>query len=176
MSAQNVPPDEREPIHAPGLSFHSRLDLACDPSATRHAVAYASNVLRAWDVPRDVAADALLIVDELVTNAVRHAGASTEPFELEGDRLRAGNCGLGLWTCCGHLLIGVHDETDQVPILREVSLDAENGRGIQIVAGLCNGAWGYTVQPSQPGKLVWAQLPLPHHTPPSTRRRAGAVA
>ena len=166
MSAQNVPTDGREPVHAPGFSFHRRLDLVCNSSATRHAVAYASDVLRNWDVPRDVTADALLIVDELVTNAVRHSGIST----------RAGICGLALWTCCSHLLIGVHDETDQVPVLREVSLDAENGRGIQIVAGLSDGAWGYTIQPSQPGKLVWAQLPLPNRTQPSVQRHAVAVA
>jgi len=160
MCAQNVPTDGWGPVHAPGFSFHSRLDLACDPLATRHAVAHASDVLRNWDVPSNVAADALLIVDELVTNAVRHSGVSTEPSEAERGRPRVGGCGLALWTHSGHLVICVHDEADQVPVLREVSLDAENGRGLQIVAGLCNGAWGYTVQPSQPGKLVWAQCAL----------------
>jgi anti-sigma regulatory factor (Ser/Thr protein kinase) len=166
MPAQNVPQDGREPVHAPGFSFHHRLDLACDSSATRHAVAYASDVLRGWDVPRNVTADALLIIDELVTNAVRHSGVPTS----------AGTCGLALWTCCGHLLIGVHDKTDQVPVLREVSLDAENGRGIQIVAGLSDGAWGYTIQPSQPGKLVWAQLLLPTRTQQSEQQHTVPVA
>ena len=176
MCAQNVPPDGWGPVHASGFSFHSRLDLACDPLATRHAVTHASGVLRDWDVPRNVAADALLIVDELVTNAVRHSGVSTEASEAERGRPTAGSCGLALWTFGDHLVICVHDEADQVPVLREVSLDAENGRGLQIVAGLCNGAWGYTVQPSQPGKRVWAHLPLPNRTSPSARQHAGAVA
>lgn len=152
-------------IAATGFSSESRLDLACDYSATRYAVAHASGVLRDWGVPRDVVADALLIVDELVTNAVRHAGVASDPFEAERGRPRVGGCGLGLWTCRGYLVICVHDETDRVPVLREVSLDAEDGRGLQIVAGLCDGAWGYVVQPSRQGKSIWARLPLPSRAP-----------
>lgn len=193
MCAQNVPTDGQEPVHGPdhgvgefrggspasmrgvivafGFSFHSGLDLVCDPSATRRAVAHAADVLRDWGVPRNVAADAVLIVDELVTNAVRHSGAATER-----GRPGVGSCGLGLWTYRGHLVICVHDETDQVPVLRDVSLDAENGRGLQIVAGLSEGVWGYAVQPSQRGKLVWAQLPLPNRAPGPEERQMGVVA
>lgn len=176
MHAENVLADGREPVHAPGLSFHRRLDLACDSSATRCAVAYASEVFRNWEVPTDVAADALLIVDELVTNAVRHSGVSVELFGAERDRPGVGRCGLALWACRCHLMVGVRDEADQVPVLREVSLEAENGRGIRIVAGLSDGAWGYTVQPSRPGKLVWARLPLSGRTSSTAQLHVGGVA
>jgi hypothetical protein len=188
------PASIRDVIAAGGL--RDKLDLACDTSATALAVAYATHVLRTWGLPRSLTADALLIVDELVTNAVRHGRAAAAPPGPDGpdgpeapdetDRTEApdetdrtgapggtdgpdgfgrgraevGGCGLELRACCGHLVICVHDDADQVPVLREVSLDAEDGRGLQIVAGLSEGAWGYAVQPSQPGKRVWARCAL----------------
>ncbi len=176
----------------PGLP-QSRLDLACEPSATRYAVAHATEVLRTWGVPREVAADARLIVDELVTNAVRHAGAQAAPFQPEQGRPSVRSCGLALWAHSGHLVISVYDEVDQLPILRDLSLDAESGRGLQLVAGLSEGNWGCSVLRPRPGKLVWARLQtgptvaddyvlplgarqLTRRALPSAERHAGVIA
>ncbi len=117
--------------------------------------------------PRRYGRDALLIVDELVTNAVRHTGSPVGSGESIGSpapapgRTAVRRCGLTLEARPGHLVISVCDETDQFPVLRDLSLDAESGRGrLQLVAGLCDGDWGCAALSSRPGKLVWAQLPI----------------
>ena len=142
----------------PNSGYNSRLELACEPSATRYAVGHAKDVLRRWQVPRDVTGDAVLVVDELITNAVRHAGDAAEPFDPERGRPRVRGCALELSVVDGGLLICVHDESTQLPALRGVSLDAECGRGLQLVAGLSEGNWGHA--PSSAGKWVWARLSL----------------
>lgn len=138
----------------------SRLELACEPSATRYAVGHARDVLGRWRVPRDVRGDAVLIVDELITNAVRHAGSAAEPFAPERGRPRVRGCALELSVVDGGLLICVHDESTQLPALRGVSLDAEGGRGLQLIAGLSEGNWGHALLAAGAGKSVWARLPL----------------
>lgn len=139
--------------------FQSTLDLACESSATRYALAHARDVLRRWGLLRSVVADALVIVDELVTNAVRHAGADfAEPFDPSGGQPKVRMCALFLWVATHELVICVRDQNDQLPVLRDVSLDAENGRGLQLVAGLSEGRWGYAVVAPRPGKVVWARL------------------
>ena len=177
----------------PNSSRQSRLDLACEPSATRYAVIHATDVLRAWGVPREVAADALLIVDELVTNAVRHAGPQAAQLQPEQGQPKVRGCSLTLWTHNDHLVVSVYDKTDQLPVLQDQSLNAESGRGLQLVAGLSEGNWGCTVLRPRPGKLVWARLPtgptveVDHVLPigarklvrgaqPSTERQAWVVA
>jgi hypothetical protein len=137
----------------------SRLELACEPSATRDAVVHATDVFRTWGLTGDAAADAALIVDELVTNAVRHASIPAEPSEVAPGRPAAPGCCLTLEAHSSHLVICVYDASDQVPVLRDLSLDAESGRGLQLVAGLSEGNWGCTVLRPWPGKLVWARLP-----------------
>jgi anti-sigma regulatory factor (Ser/Thr protein kinase) len=145
---------------APGPGKHIRLDLACEPSATGYALGHAKDVLRGWQVPRDVAGDALVIVDELITNAVRHTGDATEPFDPERGRLKVHGCALELSVMNGSLLISVHDESTRLPALRDDSLDAECGRGLQLVAGLSEGNWGHALLASRDGKPVWARLRL----------------
>ena len=142
----------------PNPGCTSRLELACEPSATRYAVGHAKDVLRRWQVPRDVTGDAVLIVDELITNAVRHAGDAAEPFDPERGRPQVRGCALELSLVDGSLLICAHDGSTRIPVLRGVSLDAECGRGLQVVDGLSEGNWGYTL--SSAGKWVWARLSL----------------
>lgn len=145
---------------ATGSGYRSRFELACERSATRYAVGHAKDVLRRWQVDRDVTADAVLIVDELITNAVRHAGSAAEPFDPERGRPRVRGCALELSVADGSLLICVHDESTQLPALRGASPDAECGRGLQLVAGLSEGNWGHTLLEFRAGKSVWARLPL----------------
>lgn len=61
--------------------FQSRLDLACEPSAIRYARRHAEVTLRHWGISAEVSYDALTIVAELATNAVRHTGGAAEPFD-----------------------------------------------------------------------------------------------
>ncbi|MDC2950475.1 ATP-binding protein [Streptomyces heilongjiangensis] len=64
--------------------------LQHDAGAPRHARRAAENALRQWEVDEEVISDALLVVTELVTNAVEHA---LPPVILE---LRAPSPGSGL--------------------------------------------------------------------------------
>ncbi|WP_109032970.1 SpoIIE family protein phosphatase [Streptomyces rubrogriseus] len=90
-------------------------------------------------------ADALVVVSELVTNAVVHAGTDVEVgFQVEGT---------------GALVV---EATDQHPSRAPRSADpetphdsAEYGRGLRLVAALAE-AWGITYRPGT--KTVWARL------------------
>ncbi|GAB3871781.1 MEDS domain-containing protein [Terrabacter terrigena] len=106
--------------------------------AARHFVV---DVLRAWG-HAGLAPDAALIVSELATNALRHAGS---PFRAVVDRRRGG------------LRVGVEDTTDTPLQRRDITIDDVNGRGAHIVEALSE-RWGSSPLPG--GKVVWAELPL----------------
>ena len=86
--------------------------------------------------------DAQLVVSELATNAVVHAGS---PFSVsvryDGSAVR----------------IAVHDWNPTLPVLRYGGPTAVSGRGLHLVNTLAR-AWG--VERSPGGKTVWAELPL----------------
>lgn len=83
-----------------------------------------------------------LLVSELVTNAIQHAGGEIR-LRLQRDTV---------------LLCEVCDETRNPPELQELSATAEWGRGILLVNGLSR-KWGYRRTAS--GKVVWFTLDLP---------------
>ncbi|MFF7195904.1 ATP-binding protein [Streptomyces sp. NPDC008079] len=137
----------------------TRLDLACEPSAPGLARRHAQEVLESWGLPDEVVQDALTVVSELTANAVRHAGEPTEPKSAGRPRSVVRTCPLTLWISTGRLYVAVQDQSDEPPELRPTSLDAESGRGLQIVAGLTEGAWGFE-RAAPVGKTVWASLRL----------------
>lgn len=149
--------------------LHTRLDLPSAPSATRAARLHAEDVLRAWRVPSGAMGDALVIVDELVTNAVRHADpqppGGQEPFAGPEGGVRG--CALNLQLVPGNLLIVVHDHDRRPPVLHKPSDDAESGRGLLLVAGL-SADWGYAFPSRAPGKFVWARVPTTTTEDPRT--------
>ncbi len=86
--------------------------------------------------------DVQLVVSELATNAVVHAGTSfSVAVSCEGPAIR----------------ISVQDGSSTTPIVRDGSPTARSGRGLRIVAALSR-EWG--VAPGPDGKTVWAELPL----------------
>lgn len=105
--------------------------------------------LSACEVSGDLVDDLVLLVDELVTNAVTHGrvpGVSGRQVRLTlgrtGDLLR----------------VEVRDtQGDRMPRPRQVGRDEEHGRGLAIVEALCT-AWGVT--PEVIGKTVWAEKAL----------------
>ncbi|MFI6663203.1 ATP-binding protein [Streptomyces sp. NPDC050523] len=115
--------------------------------------------LHRWGI--DDASDAVdtlrLIVSELVTNAVRHAGAVT------------GVVSVTMVLGAHELRLGVRDGHSARPNARRVPLLACSGRGIGIVQSMLHEAGGsYGVEPHEDGgKTVWAELPLtsPDHSP-----------
>jgi len=138
-----------------------RLELTAVPHASREARNAARVVLEDWDVPSPVVDDALLVISELVTNAVRHAGtASTLELEIgqTGERLR----------------VALSDGSAAAPRVRRAGRAAEDGRGMTILAALSD-RWG--IEPHLEGKRVWWEVDLAvGYSPSATVRRAKATA
>jgi anti-sigma regulatory factor (Ser/Thr protein kinase) len=92
----------------------------------------------ALPVDDDRKEQALLVVSELATNAIVHAG---------------GVLYLQLWHADGHIRIEVADSSAKVP--GPVKVYLTSGRGLQMVEALAT-AWGSEPRPW--GKVVWAEL------------------
>jgi anti-sigma regulatory factor (Ser/Thr protein kinase) len=92
--------------------------------------------------------DVVLVVSELVGNAVLHASATDDQqlrvsWELEADAV----------------VVGVLDGTAELPLSQPATPDAPSGRGLAIVAALARD-WG--VRCDEQGKQVWARVPVRH--------------
>jgi hypothetical protein len=86
--------------------------------------------------------DIRLVVSELATNAVIHAGtAFSVSIGCTGSAVR----------------IAVRDSSRAQPILRDDDVDSLSGRGLHLVMALAH-AWGVDGAPD--GKTIWAELPL----------------
>lgn len=108
------------------------------PATARRVV---GTLLEGWQLA-DVAPDAMLVVSELVTNAVQHA-PMTDSFELEllchADRVR----------------ISLADGSSIKPVVRELNSERLRGRGMRLVSELTE-AWG--AEDLGSGKRVWVEL------------------
>ncbi|GAA1982245.1 ATP-binding protein [Kitasatospora viridis] len=84
-----------------------------------------------------------VVVTELVSNAVAHGTERGKKafVHLEAD--------------AGHLLVEVHDASENEPVLRELAITAETGRGMQLVTALAE-SWGWRLRTPGIGKVVWA--------------------
>lgn len=91
---------------------------------------------------------ALIVLSELVTNAVRHARVSPGR-EIETRYVRAG----------GGVRIEVHDAADVWPETCPFDSDSEGGRGLSLVAALAD-HWGVNERIGV-GKAVWAVVAVP---------------
>jgi anti-sigma regulatory factor (Ser/Thr protein kinase)/PAS domain-containing protein len=110
------------------------------PEAVRHARRYTRRVLRSWGLAEEADA-ALLVVSELVTNALVHTdGPVRLDLTLVNHRLR----------------IAVADSSPRTPIKPTgLGWEATGGRGILLVEAM-SAAWGSV--PASGGKQVWAEL------------------
>lgn len=126
------------------------------PSARLHTKA----VLQEWGPALTVlAADTLVVVSELVANAVTASQAlnAVRPIQLwlHSD---------GSW-----VLVLIGDDSPDLPLRTEPGIDAEHGRGLLVVEALSS-SWGwYLATGSGVAKVVWAQL-----GPPATLTRSSA--
>ncbi|MFE9450993.1 SpoIIE family protein phosphatase [Streptomyces sp. NPDC006739] len=113
------------------------------PEAARHARRFSRRTLRGWHVPADALDTALLVVSELVTNALVHTGG---PVRLD-------------LTLLDHRLrVAVADASPRTPVQPpDIGWEATGGRGILLVEAV-SAAWG-TV-PAGGGKQVWADIVL----------------
>lgn len=93
----------------------------------------------------------LLIVSELVTNAVQHAAVLTPEMAVE------------ITVISGRVRVSVEDDHPYRPRALETDWRQTGGRGLHLVREITREAGGgYGVaQTAGGGKVVWAELPLP---------------
>ena len=132
------------------------LTLAAVPSAVRCARVFVRACLRQWGLA-SLAEDSELVISELVTNAVQATGITeAEPRWSQLDGLAVIHVRLVLSD--RSIVIATWDRNPGPPVPAEPGTDSENGRGLAIVAALCQ-RWDYTA--AQGGKYVWAELAIP---------------
>ena len=94
-----------------------------------------------WGLPVPLVDDAVLLVSELVGNAVRHTGAAV--FGLRMQRVRDG------------IRIEVRDPSCGLPCLLPVQPTDTSGRGLAHVEALAD-RWGVDLLPQ--GKCTWFEM------------------
>ncbi|MDT0612607.1 SpoIIE family protein phosphatase [Streptomyces lancefieldiae] len=113
------------------------------PEAVRHARRFTRRTLRSWDVREDAVDSTLLIVSELVTNALVHTD---------------GKVRLDLTLVGGRLRVAVADASPRTPVKpTSIGWEATGGRGILLVEAM-SGSWG--ALPVSGGKQVWSEITL----------------
>ncbi len=153
----------------PAVSSVVRTGLPGDPFTPAAARRFARAALDEWadTVPLDltVADDAVLVVSELVTNAVVHAGTAVElVVRLAEDAEDAPAA----------VVVEVSDHHPTRTVAGRDPAGTAHGGGLHLVAAVCE-CWGVTYRPGL--KTVWARVPLdgrgpgPHHPPGQPGRR-----
>jgi serine phosphatase RsbU (regulator of sigma subunit)/anti-sigma regulatory factor (Ser/Thr protein kinase) len=118
-------------------------DLPFDPAIVAPTRAAVARTLQEWDL-HDAVFTSELMVSELVTNAIRHAGGPLQLRLIRDD------------TDCT-LIYEMSDGSQTSPRLRRADSTDENGRGLFLVAHLAE-RWG--TRYTERGKTIWAEHPL----------------
>jgi len=144
-----------------------RATLSLDPGADGASAARRQTraLLDQWGCDDALVDDTLLVVSELVANAVLHAGNAVS---------------VALVLCQDRVRVEVADRSRVLPAPSSYDLDAHTGRGLTLVGALTE-RWGAESHDS--GKLVWAEVSLtgrvldgpaePVTAPPSGGRTEG---
>jgi anti-sigma regulatory factor (Ser/Thr protein kinase) len=134
--------------------------LPCAPASVAFARRALSDDLKAAGVFDHAVGDAVLVISELVSNAILHA------YPLPGERLKVA------WVVDdGWLEVAVSDGgSATMPQAGHPTAASVSGRGLAIVTHICQN-WG--VRADDVGLTVWAILPAPCHNRLARRRDWG---
>jgi anti-sigma regulatory factor (Ser/Thr protein kinase) len=111
-----------------------------DADSPRHARRMAAATLRRWGHGEALIADVSLIVSELASNAVRHAGSSfAVALQMQSPLLR----------------VTVEDRAPLPDTASAADMLPRPPHGLCVVDSLAT-SWG--IEPTRTGKIVWAQL------------------
>ncbi|WP_406464215.1 ATP-binding protein [Streptomyces sp. NBC_00111] len=125
-------------------NFRIRAEERSVPAARRYTRIWLEGIQGIED---DVACESmLLIVSELVTNAVVHTGSTWITCYL--------------WAAADVLHVEVQDQGTRLagPSIRSATADEEHGRGLLLVETLAQD-WGIVPDPDE-GRSVWAAVPF----------------
>jgi anti-sigma regulatory factor (Ser/Thr protein kinase) len=134
---------------------HDRLTLSPHVESVRVGRHFVQRTLARWHL-EDLVDVATLLTSEAVTNAVVHAATQVLLDVYSRDQLV--------------IEVSDHDTTAVLPpvaaaglesLMEEPDLDAENGRGLMLIATLAD-RWG--IVPTPEGKTVWFALDLGSRT------------
>lgn len=119
-----------------------QLEVGPDPAEVGRARRWARKRLAGSGIGEDepLAETLILLISELVTNAVVHTGC---PAVL---RMLFGGPGVR---------VEVADASDRAPARRQAAGDDTNGRGLELVDGLAD-RWGW--QREGAGKRIWCEV------------------
>jgi anti-sigma regulatory factor (Ser/Thr protein kinase) len=131
----------------PGRPLVSRLELGALPSAVPCARLHTKVILKEWCIGH-MADDAEIIVSELTTNALKASWSANDSTPIALHLLASHDC----------LAIQVWDSVPAAPDPQPHTIDAETGRGLEIVS-LLSDRWGLC-HPDTGGKIVWAALEI----------------
>ncbi|WP_030186135.1 ATP-binding protein [Streptomyces violaceorubidus] len=148
-----------------------QLEVRPDPSEVGRARRWARSRLAGSGIRADepLAETLVLLVSELVTNAVVHTGRSAVlRLVLPGAVTEEG----GKAT----VRLEVEDASDRAPVPRCAGGEATGGRGLALVDGLAD-RWGWSREGT--GKRIWCELDrcaVGEEAPPARGSGGGAVA
>ena len=138
------------------LPLHAHRTFAADERSVAKARAFAREMLETWDAG-DLADSVVLLVSELVTNAIVHAGTTARlELRLDPQSVRVE-------------VEDLHPRRVLPMVVDQPTEDSEEGRGLLITFSLAS-AWG--VDYTSASKRVWLrfdrpvdQLPAPRWSP-----------
>jgi anti-sigma regulatory factor (Ser/Thr protein kinase) len=123
------------------LRWETSLDSGPSAQALPDIRARVAVVLAEWGLTGEPAEPALLVVTELLSNAIEH-GRGPRRLSLE--------------LVDGAVRVEVRDDASRPPQLRPLEPLQARGRGLRVVEALSSG-WGW--DDDAPGKVVWAEVP-----------------
>ena len=122
--------------------LEAETSLAGELRSAGEARRFVDETLRRWDCA-DLLDTVKLLISEMVTNAVVHAGSDVDVCVQLTDRV---------------VRVSVFDDSPQQPVVKRAAAEETSGRGMALVDAMSSG-WG--VEPTFKGKRVWFELPRP---------------
>jgi len=127
--------------------LQTRLELAAQPTAPGAVRGHVRAVAYEWGLA-GLADTAEFLASEIATNAVLASQRLTTSTDLAVVPV------IRLWVSSDGVCMAIHvwDASDEMPVVKDVAADEENGRGLMLVAALGKD-WGACRKTK--GKVVW---------------------